>query len=68
MATPSSPKIKGLFDQLYVFGDSLSSYGDYAAYLQKELLAADAKPTWSGVTWSNANFSNQLGLRTKLGI
>jgi hypothetical protein len=68
MATPSSPKIKGLFDQLYVFGDSLSSYGDYAAYLQKELLEADAKPTWSGVTWSNANFSNQLGLRTKLGI
>ena len=25
MATPSSPNIKGLFDQLYVFGDSLSS-------------------------------------------
>jgi hypothetical protein len=68
MATPSSPKIKGLFDQLYVFGDSLSSYGDYAAYLEKEFLEADAKPTWSGVTWSNANFSNQLGLRTKLGI
>lgn len=28
MATPSSPKIRGLFQQLYVFGDSLTSYGD----------------------------------------
>ena len=68
MATPSSPKIKGLFDQLYVFGDSLTSYGDYAAYLQKTVLAASAEPVWSGVSWSNANFGNQLGLRTDLGI
>jgi len=28
MATPSSPKIRGLFQQLYVFGDSLTSHGD----------------------------------------
>jgi len=68
MAPPSSPKIQGLFDQLYVFGDSLTSYGDYAAYLQKTVLAASAQPAWSGVSWSNANFGNQLGLRTKLGI
>ena len=68
MATPSSPKIKGLFQQLYDFGDSLTSYGDFAAYLQKTVLAASAKPAWSGVSWSNANFGNQLGLRTKLGI
>jgi hypothetical protein len=68
MAIPSSPNIKGLFNQLYVFGDSLSSYGDYAAYLQKTVFAASAKPAWSGVTWSNANFGNQLGLRTDLGI
>jgi serralysin len=68
MATPSSPNIQGLFDQLYVFGDSLTSYGDYAAYLQKTVLAASAQPAWSGVSWSNANFGNQLGLRTKLGI
>ena len=68
MATPSSPKIQGLFQQLYDFGDSLTSYGDFAAYLQKTVLAASAKPAWSGVSWSNANFGNQLGLRTKLGI
>ena len=68
MATPSSPKIQGLFDQLFVFGDSLTSYGDSAAYLQKRVLAASAEPTWSGVTWSNANYVNQLGLRTALGI
>ena len=68
MASPSSPKIQGLFEQLYVLGDSLPSYGDFAAYLQKTVLAASAEPAWSGVSWSNANFSNQLGLRTKLGI
>jgi hypothetical protein len=68
MATQSSPKIQGLFDQLYVFGDSLTSYGDFAAYLQKTVLAASAEPAWSGVSWSNANFGNQLSLRTKLGI
>ena len=68
MATQSSPKIQGLFDQLYVFGDSLTSYGDFAAYLQKTVLAASAEPAWSGVSWSNANFGNQLGLRTDLGI
>lgn len=68
MATPSSPKIQGLFQQLYDFGDSLTSYGDFAAYLQKTVLAASAQPAWSGVSWSNANFGNQLGLRTKLGI
>ena len=68
MATPSSQKIKGLFQQLYDFGDSLTSYGDFAAYLQKTVLAASAQPAWSGVSWSNANFGNQLGLRTKLGI
>ena len=68
MATTSRPKIKGLFQQLYVFGDSLTSYGDFAAYLQKTVLAASAEPAWSGVSWSNANFGNQLGLRTKLGI
>ena len=68
MATTSRPKIKGLFQQLYVFGDSLTSYGDDAAYLQKTVLAASAQPAWSGVSWSNANFGNQLGLRTKLGI
>ena len=28
MATPSSPKIRGLFQQLYDFGYSLTSYGD----------------------------------------
>ena len=68
MATTSRPKIKGLFQQLYVFGDSLTSYGDSAAYLQKTVFAAGAEPAWSGVTWSNANFGNQLGLRTELGI
>ncbi len=68
MATPSSPRIQDLFQQLNVFGDSLTSYGDFAAYLQKTVLAASAEPAWSGVSWSNANFGNQLGLRTKLGI
>jgi len=68
MATPSSPKIQGLFQQLYDFGDSLTSYGDFAAYLQKTVLAASAEPAWSGVSWSNANYGNQLGLRTTLGI
>ena len=68
MATQSRPKVQDLYQQLYVFGDSLTSYGDFAAYLQRTVLAASAEPAWSGVNWSNANFGNQLGLRTKLGI
>ena len=48
MATPSIPKIQRLFQQLYVFGDSLTSYGDYAAYLQKTVLAAKSQSRSAG--------------------
>ena len=56
------------FAQLYVFGDSLSDYGSIAAYLQKTFIDLGAQPTWSGVTFSNANYVAQIGLRGLLGI
>jgi hypothetical protein len=56
------------FDQLYVFGDSLSDYGSIASYLQKTFIDLGAQPTWSGVTFSNANYVAQIGLRSLLGI
>lgn len=56
------------FDQLYVFGDSLSDYGSLASYLQKTFIDLGAKPSWSGVTFSNANYVAQVGLRNLLGI
>jgi phospholipase/lecithinase/hemolysin len=60
--------IQAAFDQLFVFGDSLTDYGSLAAYVQKTVLAATALPAWSGVTFSNANAVSQLGLRSILGI
>jgi hypothetical protein len=54
--------------QLYVFGDSLSDYGSIASYLQKTFIDLGAQPTWSGVTFSNANYVAQIGLRSLLGI
>ncbi|MFO7629180.1 MAG: hypothetical protein R6W06_06635 [Prochlorococcaceae cyanobacterium] len=60
--------IQAVFDQLFVFGDSLTDYGSLAAYVQKTVLAATALPAWSGVTFSNANAVSQLGLRSILGI
>jgi len=68
MTPPASPAIQGLFEELYTFGDSLTSYGDFASYIQKTVLAASALPAWSGVSFSNANFGCQLGLRSHLGI
>ncbi len=59
---------KGLFSELYSFGDSLTSYGDYGSYIQKSVLAPTALPAWSGITFSNANYGCQLGLRNLLGI
>ena len=56
------------FAQLYVFGDSLSDYGSFASYLQKTFIDLGAKPSWSGVTFSNANYVAQVGLRQLLGI
>ncbi|MFM7652548.1 MAG: SGNH/GDSL hydrolase family protein [Vulcanococcus sp.] len=60
--------LMNVFDQLYVFGDSLTDYGSEAAYLQKTLLAPTALPAWSGVSFSNANTVSQLDLRELLGL
>jgi len=68
MARNSSSSARNLYEELYSFGSSLISYGDYAAYLQKTVLASTALPAWSGVTFSNANYGCQLGLRDLLGI
>ena len=68
MARNSSCNARNLYEELYSFGSSLISYGDYAAYLQKTVLASSALPAWSAVTFSNANFGCQLGLRDLLGI
>ena len=68
MASKSPQSINNLFRELYAYGDSLSSYGDYGSYIQKTVLAPTAQPEWSGVTFSNANFGCQLGLRNLLGI
>ena len=68
MTTKTNPSSKNLFRGLYGFGDSLSSYGDYGSYIQKTVQAPTAAPAWSGVTFSNANFGCQLGLRNLLGI
>ncbi len=68
MASSSHQSASSLFKGLYDFGDSLTSYGDFAAYIQKTVLASTALPEWSGVTFSNANFGCQLGLRNNLGI
>ncbi|MCX5949416.1 MAG: SGNH/GDSL hydrolase family protein [Cyanobacteria bacterium] len=68
MARKNSSNAHNLYKELYCFGSSLISYGDYAAYLQKTVLASTALPAWSAVTFSNANFGCQLGLRDQLGI
>lgn len=56
------------FEQLTVFGDSLSDFGSRAAALYRQVLAPDAQPAWSGSTFSNAQANWQTDLRTSLGI
>lgn len=56
------------FDQLTVFGDSLSDFGSRSAALYKQVLARDAQPPWSGSTFSNAQTNWQTELRTSLDI
>ena len=63
--------LSDLFRQQYAFADSYSDYGSRAAILQQTIGASDAppvQPAWSGVTFSNANFNWQIGLRRSLGI
>ena len=45
--------LEGLFQGLYVFGDSISDYGSRAALAQRDVFETDADPAWSGVTYSN---------------
>lgn len=68
MAPLSSLNLNAFFNQLFVFGDSLTDYGSEAAYVQKTLLAPTALPAWSGVCFSNANAVSQLDLRGLLGL
>lgn len=63
----TSPKLTGLFGNLFVFGDSISDYGSRLARLIG-LLGVFEQPLPSGVTFSNANFNWQLGLRADLGL
>lgn len=56
------------FDQLVVFGDSLSDFGSRSAALYKQLLAPNAQPAWSGSTFSNAQSNWQTELRSSLGL
>lgn len=64
----ASNALQGLFEELYLFGDSLTDYGSFAAYQQKVVLAPTAQPPWSGVSFSNDNTVSQLDLRTILGL
>ncbi len=56
------------FEQLTVFGDSLSDFGSRAAALYQQVLAPEAQPAWSGSTFSNAQSNWQTDLRISLGI
>ena len=56
------------FEQLTVFGDSLSDFGSRSAALYRQVLAPAAQPAWSGSTFSNAQVNWQTELRTSLGI
>lgn len=56
------------FDQLTVFGDSLSDFGSRSAALYRQVLAPAAQPAWSGSTFSNSQVNWQTELRTSLGI
>ncbi len=56
------------FDQLTVFGDSLSDFGSRSAALYEQVLARDAQPPWSGSTFSNAQANWQTELRTSLDL
>lgn len=56
------------FQQLTVFGDSLSDFGSRAAAFYSQVLAPDAQPAWSGSTFSNAQANWQTDLRRSLGI
>lgn len=63
--------LSGLFRRQYAFADSYSDYGSRAALLQQSLGASEVppvQPPWSGVSFSNANFNWQIGLRRSLGI
>lgn len=56
------------FEQLTVFGDSLSDFGSRTSALYKQVLAPQAQPAWSGSTFSNAQANWQTELRTSLGL
>jgi len=59
---------KTSFEQLTVFGDSLSDFGSRSAAMYKQVLQRGAVPAWSGSTFSNAQSNWQTGLRTWLDI
>ena len=59
---------KTSFEQLTVFGDSLSDFGSRSAAMYKQVLQRNAVPAWSGSTFSNAQFNWQSELRTWLDI
>jgi lysophospholipase L1-like esterase len=56
------------FEQLVVFGDSLSDFGSRSAALYQQVLAPTAQPPWSGSTFSNAQANWQTFLRSDLDI
>lgn len=62
------PEPQRPFNQLTVFGDSLSDFGSRAAVLYSDVLYPEAVPPWSGSTFSNAQQNWQTALRTSLDI
>ncbi|MEI7763088.1 MAG: DUF4114 domain-containing protein [Comamonadaceae bacterium] len=57
------------FEQLTVFGDSMSDFGSRSAVQKKQLLSKpDLVPAWSGSTYSDAQSIWQTELRTALHI
>jgi len=56
------------FDQLSVFGDSLSDFGSRSAAMYQQVLHRDADPAWSGSTFSNAQSNWQTDLRSSLNL
>ena len=57
-----------IFEQLAVFGDSLSDFGSRAAAMYRQVLEPNANPAWSGSTFSNAQSNWQTDLREALNI
>ena len=68
VSTKQNSRLSKLIGELWVFGDSYSDFGSRAASFQKNILAPDATPAWSNITFSNTRIVWQTILRKHLGI